>query len=93
MLGLQDNMVYDVIPAVPSANGTTTVNASVYDVDCGALPNANPVLNYFNTGLQRPGQPNETWLIFNIDNSDGEGAEYVASLPCTFHFLAEYATF
>ena len=36
-LGLQGNMVYDVVPSVPAATGTTTVNASIYNVDCGAV--------------------------------------------------------
>lgn len=33
-------MVYDIIPAVPSAAGGTSVNASEYRVDCAALPQA-----------------------------------------------------
>ena len=32
--GLIDNLVYDVIPLVPSATGNVTVNASLYDVQC-----------------------------------------------------------
>lgn len=39
-LGLLDNMVYDVIPSVPSAQGEVMVNASIYDVQCSALPGA-----------------------------------------------------
>ncbi|EKM52147.1 uncharacterized protein PHACADRAFT_151151 [Phanerochaete carnosa HHB-10118-sp] len=81
MLGLQDNMVYDIIPSVPSANGTATVNASVYNVDCAALPHADSTIQAFD-GLARPGQPNMTWLIFNIDNSNGQTHNYyLASLP------------
>ena len=34
-------MVYDIIPSVPSAVGNVTVNASIYDVDCLAVPPAN----------------------------------------------------
>lgn len=33
--GLIDNMVYDVIPLIPAAMGNATVNASIYEVDCG----------------------------------------------------------
>lgn len=37
-IGLADNMVYDIIPTVPAATGRTTVNASVFEVECAALP-------------------------------------------------------
>ncbi|GJE90216.1 hypothetical protein PsYK624_063430 [Phanerochaete sordida] len=36
--GLTGNMVYDVIPLVPNATATTEVNAAIYEVDCGVLP-------------------------------------------------------
>ncbi|GJE84278.1 hypothetical protein PsYK624_003540 [Phanerochaete sordida] len=42
--GLQENIVYDVIPQVPSAVGNTTVNASVYTVECAAYPTPIPTL-------------------------------------------------
>ncbi|GJE98952.1 hypothetical protein PsYK624_151900 [Phanerochaete sordida] len=38
-IGLLDNMVYDIVPQVPGAFGHATVNASIYDVQCMALPN------------------------------------------------------
>ncbi|GJE99693.1 hypothetical protein PsYK624_159640 [Phanerochaete sordida] len=37
-VGLLDNMVYDVIPPVAGAIGNATVNASIYHVQCSALP-------------------------------------------------------
>ena len=40
-LGLQDSMVYDIIPTVPSAIGIVRVNASIYTVDCSAASPAN----------------------------------------------------
>ena len=39
-IGLADNVLYDVIPSVTSATGFTVVNASVYNVDCAAVPQA-----------------------------------------------------
>lgn len=36
-LGLLDNMVYDVIPEVPSAVGQTVVNASIFNVQCESI--------------------------------------------------------
>lgn len=43
--GLLDNMVYDLIPALPTARGAAFVNASLYDVDCGylAVKQADPI--------------------------------------------------
>ena len=38
--GLQDNMVYDVIPIVPLAIGNTTVNATIFEPQCGVVPSA-----------------------------------------------------
>lgn len=38
--GLIDNVVYDVIPQVPNASGNTTANATVFDVQCYAMPEA-----------------------------------------------------
>ncbi|EKM54969.1 uncharacterized protein PHACADRAFT_208510 [Phanerochaete carnosa HHB-10118-sp] len=38
-VGLLDNMVYDIVPQVPSATGNAKVNASMYEVQCMALPN------------------------------------------------------
>ncbi|GJE88181.1 hypothetical protein PsYK624_042640 [Phanerochaete sordida] len=37
-VGVLENMVYDIVPEVPNSVGNTTVNASIYDVDCMALP-------------------------------------------------------
>lgn len=80
-LGLLDNMVYDVIPTVPSAVGNTTVNASVYEVNCAALQDVPHPLTAFDT-LPRHGQPNITWLEFQIGERDGLQANVFATLPC-----------
>ncbi|KAI0750551.1 hypothetical protein BC629DRAFT_1598872 [Irpex lacteus] len=37
-IGLQDNMIYDVLPVVPAAINDAVVNATYFNVDCGALP-------------------------------------------------------
>ncbi|GJE91559.1 hypothetical protein PsYK624_077090 [Phanerochaete sordida] len=80
-LGLQGNMVYDVIPPVPSASGSTTVNGSVYDVDCAALPFADTTIEAWQT-MERSGQPNMTWLAFNLDNSSSNTTYFAAlSIP------------
>lgn len=36
-IGLQDNVIYDVLPVIPMAIGNTTVNATVFDAHCGGL--------------------------------------------------------
>lgn len=36
-------MIYDTTPEVFSSIGNTTVNASVYDVDCASVPQAQQV--------------------------------------------------
>ncbi|EKM54941.1 uncharacterized protein PHACADRAFT_142728 [Phanerochaete carnosa HHB-10118-sp] len=41
-VALLDNMVYDIIPQIPSATGNTMVNASVYNVQCMVLLNIQP---------------------------------------------------
>ena len=40
VLGLQANVVYDVIQTNPMAMNDPLVNASAFDVDCGLLPEA-----------------------------------------------------
>ncbi|EKM52091.1 uncharacterized protein PHACADRAFT_187439, partial [Phanerochaete carnosa HHB-10118-sp] len=79
-LGLQDNMVYDVIPQVSFASGSAMVNASVYSVDCAALPSADPMLTG-SRGVDLRGQPNMTWLSFSIDDTYEQGVNFSASLP------------
>lgn len=37
-IGLQDNMIYDILPVVPAAVNDAVVNATYFNVDCGALP-------------------------------------------------------
>ena len=40
--GLLDNMIYDVLPRTPNALGSTTVNASTYEVECEMYRDAVP---------------------------------------------------
>ena len=40
LLGLHANVVYDVIPTNPMALNDPVVNATVFDVNCGLLPEA-----------------------------------------------------
>ena len=72
-VGLVDNMVYDIIPQIPGAFGNVTVNASVYEVQCMALPNITNegVL----LGIPSPNPTNS----FRIDET---GAVAVLKLPC-----------
>ena len=69
-------MVYDVIPEVPNSIGTTTVNASVYNVTCGALPSA--VVTEYN---------DVQWLQSQFGISSPENTEFGVFLrtsPCRF---------
>ncbi|KIP03458.1 hypothetical protein PHLGIDRAFT_15856 [Phlebiopsis gigantea 11061_1 CR5-6] len=47
-LGLSDNMVYDIIPTIPNAVGSTLVNASVYNVTCGRFPSPITLDSWYN---------------------------------------------
>lgn len=40
LLGLHANVVYDVIPINPMAMNDPIINATVFNVDCGVLPEA-----------------------------------------------------
>ena len=75
-VGLVENMVYDIIPVVPQATGNTTVNASLYNVECAAVPNA----RYVSGAQVDPGEPTSV-LFFTIDGSDNY--EAIFDLPCT----------
>ena len=47
-LGLVDNIVYDVIPAIATAVGETLVNATIFEGQCEALsvlPNGTQILS------------------------------------------------
>ena len=46
LLGLQANVVYDVIQNNPMAMNDPLVNATVLDVDCGSLPEAHQDSNF-----------------------------------------------
>ena len=60
-LGLVDNMVYDVIPAVPLASGTTEVNASIFDVQCESISPF--TLNVVTSGAD------PTWVVYRPQDS------------------------
>lgn len=77
-IGLIENMVYDIIPSVPSAIGNTTVNASTYEVDCAAVPQARQISESLSNGS--PADPNAI-MIFSLD-SDGTTANVSVPVPC-----------
>lgn len=68
-------MVFDIIPIVPSAIGTTTVNAAQYDVDCAALPHANNTQVY---NMQEELTLKQTTSPFYIDDA----VTATIPLPC-----------
>lgn len=72
--GLVDNMVYDMIPTVPSASGITTVNASLYEVDCRAIPHASVRFG--------PLGPSENTMSF--DFGGGDNHSFSLALPCAY---------
>lgn len=74
-VGLSENMVYDIIPTIPAAVGTTTVNASVFDVECTALPYASQATQ---ETLESAGI-NVMLSIFNVDQS---GPQATFPLAC-----------
>lgn len=74
-LGLVDSMVYDVIPGIPSAIGNVSVNASIYEVQCSALPSAYLLPYAF------PDDP--SILKFSFD--EHTTAEATISVPCQSH--------
>lgn len=69
-VGLLDNMVYDIIPQVPGAIGNVTVNASVYEVQCVAIPATWRTLFEFDTSINiNPGYvvyPNATYASLTL---------------------------
>ena len=79
-LGLQENMIYDIIPSIPSAIGKATVNASVYDVDCAALPTVGPP-DAFGSGAGG-GLALTEMLLFYVDSPGDKQNIFAASLPC-----------
>ena len=78
MLGLDNNMVYDIIPEVSSVVGTTVVNASVYTVDCMALHKARQVDMI---SIPTPSRPDQTTpqYVFELE----ESIQAAMTLPCT----------
>ena len=52
LLGLQANVVYDVIQNNPMAMNDPQVNATVLDVDCGSLPEAHQDSNFGDADLR-----------------------------------------
>ncbi|GJE84277.1 hypothetical protein PsYK624_003530 [Phanerochaete sordida] len=82
-LGLQDNMVYDVIPAVASAVGTARVNASVYGVACAAPPPPPAPLpaTTSNALTTLPQQDTNIWLLSVPALPGAPDTPSLASLP------------
>ncbi|GJE91632.1 hypothetical protein PsYK624_077820 [Phanerochaete sordida] len=78
-LGLQENMIYDIIPTIPSAYGSTAVNASVYDVDCTALPTVGPPDAFGSGG--GGGLPLTEMMLFYVDSPGNKSNLFSASLP------------
>lgn len=67
-LGLQDNVIYDIIPIVPLAFESTLVNATVFAADCGRVPNA------LETGFERDTFSSNRW---NFDVGYGNEAAFI----------------
>ena len=83
-LGLLDNFVYDIIPTVPSGVGTTTVNASVYDIECTTVPGFHQV--DLATKVDESGATVPLWYIFQMD----EHTTVEVDVPCgsPFSFIS-----
>ena len=77
-IGLAENMVYDVIPIIPNAVGSTAVNASIYNVTCSALPAGDLSALIGGTG----GLVTIDLAYLPLDSDGGEGVGGVAPLPC-----------
>ena len=76
--GLLGNMVYDVIPSVPAAFGNTTVNASVYDLDCSGLAGVNFMETREDLPSNSTQSPTYSIQYKNWTSSDGK-------MPCTYN--------
>lgn len=87
-MGLLDNMVYDVIPTVTSAIGNTTVNATVFDIECTAIPGAMQAAKM--RGPEASSGATPYWYIIQMDNFTtvevptpcGSNPYFAASLNC-----------
>ena len=68
-LGLLDNMVYDIIPSVESTVGNTTVNASIFSIDCMAIPEAK-LLESFNGTTEQQTTTDVLQYTFQLDDEN-----------------------
>ncbi|GJE84279.1 hypothetical protein PsYK624_003550 [Phanerochaete sordida] len=80
--GLQENMIYDVIPQVASAVGNATVNASVYTVECAAY---NPPESSINASTWAYVKPEALNMVFL-----GDDAPYIGLNTMSIPFLATF---
>ena len=65
-VGLVDNMIYDIIPSVSGAVGNATVNATIFEVQCQALPNVTLAAP---GALQQQGNPETYAFGYNISDA------------------------
>ena len=79
-IGLAENMVYDVIPIIPNAVGSTAVNASIYNVTCSTLPAGDLSAHAVNNTGTYP--TTATIAVSYLPLNDSEGAHAYAPLPC-----------
>lgn len=75
-LGLAENVVYDVLAAVPLGVGNTTLSAFAYEVDCSSLPQAAVVPG---------GGADASQLVFDLN--DGQHTQVNITIPRAFVLL------
>ena len=71
-------MIYDTIPILPSAVGSTVVNASIYTVDCASLSGAYQTDLTDTVDSPSCGSPNNMGYVFN--STTGLAAQ--VNVPC-----------
>lgn len=73
-VGLYENMIYDMLLPVPAAISNATVNATVFTVDCSALPDAKQVAFSGDSG--------DEVYTFRFLEKTNSTAQF--SIPCTY---------
>lgn len=76
--GLTENMLYDIVPPVPSVTENTTVNASLYEADCAAVPQS---VRF--PGLDSNDSPESPATLFSFDIGDVL-TDIALPLPCEY---------
>lgn len=61
-IGLQDNLVYDVVPTIQSATKDVIVNATRFTADCGLVPDT------IQLDFVRDGGTTNQW-VFNVNTN------------------------